>query len=322
MRWFQAGAFQPFFRGHAHLDTKRREPWVFGEPYTSHIRKAIRERYRLLPYIYTLFFESSISGMPIMRSMAHVFPELEETWAMDDQYMLGDAILVNPVTKKDASSWGVYLPPNEIWYDYETMLAVPPPGPGFAESRVHTIPVTLDKIPVFMRGGHLIFRKDRPRRSAAGMARDPYTLVIPLDEEEKASGLLYVDDGVSYDHMDTGRYVLKKFEYDNSVLSSRDVDIERELDAVTKLPYPAPMEENPESQIRIERIYLVGVHRKVKEVNLWMDNVKRPLYFMEHEGSKGSVVLIRDPKIPVGQADWKLEVVDGNKKAAKTKDEL
>ena len=47
---FQVGTFYPFFRGHAHLETARREPWLFGEPATSRIRTAIRERYvRLLP---------------------------------------------------------------------------------------------------------------------------------------------------------------------------------------------------------------------------------------------------------------------------------
>jgi hypothetical protein len=49
----QVGAFYPFFRGHAHQETKRREPWLFGEPHTGHIRDALRLRYNLLPYIYT-----------------------------------------------------------------------------------------------------------------------------------------------------------------------------------------------------------------------------------------------------------------------------
>lgn len=44
VRWMQAGAFQPFFRGHAHHDTKRKEPWVFGEPTTSYIRDAVMAR--------------------------------------------------------------------------------------------------------------------------------------------------------------------------------------------------------------------------------------------------------------------------------------
>lgn len=53
-----------FCRGHAHLDSKRREPWLLGEPYLSHIRNAIRMRYSFLPYIYTLFHENTLTGMP------------------------------------------------------------------------------------------------------------------------------------------------------------------------------------------------------------------------------------------------------------------
>lgn len=66
-RWYQLAAFQPFFRAHAHIETKRREPWLMGEPYTSHIRAAIRERYRLLPYWYTLFHIAHKTGAPPMR---------------------------------------------------------------------------------------------------------------------------------------------------------------------------------------------------------------------------------------------------------------
>ncbi len=54
-RWYQLGAYSPFFRGHAHLETLRREPWLFGEDTTRRVREAVRERYSLLPYLYTLF---------------------------------------------------------------------------------------------------------------------------------------------------------------------------------------------------------------------------------------------------------------------------
>jgi len=67
VRWYQSGAFYPFFRAHAHIDTKRREPWLFGEPYTSHIRDALRLRYQLLPAIYTTFYKSSVTGLPILK---------------------------------------------------------------------------------------------------------------------------------------------------------------------------------------------------------------------------------------------------------------
>ena len=62
VRWNQVATFYPFFRGHAHLEAKRREPWLFGEDATRQNRAAIRARYALLPYLYTLFWEAHTSG--------------------------------------------------------------------------------------------------------------------------------------------------------------------------------------------------------------------------------------------------------------------
>ena len=69
VRWYQTGAYQPFFRAHAHLDTPRREPWLFGPENTALIREAVRERYALLPYWYQLFYHAHRSGEPVMRSV-------------------------------------------------------------------------------------------------------------------------------------------------------------------------------------------------------------------------------------------------------------
>ena len=68
MRGYQAGAYQPFFRAHAHLDTPRREPWLFGPQNTALIRDAVRQRYALLPYWYLYFYQAHRSGQPVMRS--------------------------------------------------------------------------------------------------------------------------------------------------------------------------------------------------------------------------------------------------------------
>jgi alpha 1,3-glucosidase len=67
VRWYQSGAFHPFFRAHAHLDTKRREPYLFDEPTRGYIRDYLRLRYSLLPSWYTAFFHASLSGTPIIR---------------------------------------------------------------------------------------------------------------------------------------------------------------------------------------------------------------------------------------------------------------
>jgi mannosyl-oligosaccharide alpha-1,3-glucosidase len=67
VRWYQVGAFAPFFRAHAHIDTKRREPYLYDDPYKSILRDILRLRYSLLPVWYTAFREASVRGIPVLR---------------------------------------------------------------------------------------------------------------------------------------------------------------------------------------------------------------------------------------------------------------
>lgn len=114
VRWYQAGVFQPFFRGHAHIDTKRREPYLVPEPYRSMTLAALRERYALLPYWYTLFYETSNNGTPMMRPMFMEYPEDEALFATEDQFMMGDGIMVKPVTQEGATETNVYFPGDQV----------------------------------------------------------------------------------------------------------------------------------------------------------------------------------------------------------------
>jgi hypothetical protein len=87
--FLQAGAFQPFFRTHSHIDTKRREPWLFDEHTLLLIREALRKRYSFLPLWYTLFFEHAQDGAPVMRPLWVEYPSEVPTFTLDDEYLLG-----------------------------------------------------------------------------------------------------------------------------------------------------------------------------------------------------------------------------------------
>ncbi|ODM92921.1 Neutral alpha-glucosidase AB [Orchesella cincta] len=89
LRWYQTAAFQPFMRNHAHIETKRREPWLFGDQITSMIRSVVRKRYALLPYWYTLFYENEKTGMPPMRPLWLQYPDDVNTFPIQDQYLIG-----------------------------------------------------------------------------------------------------------------------------------------------------------------------------------------------------------------------------------------
>ncbi|KAL9128057.1 MAG: hypothetical protein Q9217_003196, partial [Psora testacea] len=215
-RWYQAGAFYPFMRGHAHIDTRRREPYLAGEPYTKIITQALRLRYQLLPAWYTAFHTASTTGAPIIRPHFYVHPSDVSGFALDDQFYLGDTgILAKPITTEGAESVDIYLPAGFTYYDYFTFKSYTGTGSAI------TLPAPLDKIPVLMQAGHVIPRKDRPRKSSGLMKWDPYTLLIVLDKDGKASGSLYIDDGESFNYQ-SGAYIHRKFDFINGQLSSSE----------------------------------------------------------------------------------------------------
>lgn len=89
VRWYQAAAYQPFFRSHAHIDTKRREPWLFGDESLNIIRDAVHARYSLLYYWYTLFYLNEKNGKAPMLPLWVEFPSETNLFDIDDQHMIG-----------------------------------------------------------------------------------------------------------------------------------------------------------------------------------------------------------------------------------------
>lgn len=102
----------PFYRGHAHLETKRREPWMFGDEVTAMVRDQVSTRYQLIPMWYTLFAQWAFAGLPIMRPLW--FHNLGDELAfkhVDDEYLLGEDILVRAVNRPGMKKAEVCLAP-------------------------------------------------------------------------------------------------------------------------------------------------------------------------------------------------------------------
>ncbi|KAJ3349709.1 hypothetical protein HDU83_000327 [Entophlyctis luteolus] len=215
-RWMQAAAFQPFYRGHAVSGSKMREPWRFGEPYTTLNRAAIRERYIIAPYLYTLFWESHMTGAPILRPMMWEFPNDVRTFDIDNAAMLGSALLVHPVVHAGAQAVEVYLPPSHIWYDYATFdVMAQSSGQG-----KFSVPTPFDKIPVFIKGGSILVQRETNCSSLALCDGMPYSLIVALDEMGSATGTLYSDDGHSFQHQTDGKYLILDYSFASGTLES------------------------------------------------------------------------------------------------------
>uniref|UniRef100_A0A8C6KRN9 Glucosidase II alpha subunit n=1 Tax=Nothobranchius furzeri TaxID=105023 RepID=A0A8C6KRN9_NOTFU len=216
VRWYQTGAYQPFFRAHAHLDTPRREPWLFGPENTALIREVIRQRYTFLPYWYQLFYHAYRTGEPVMRALWVEYPQDPATFAVDDEFLIGRDLLVHPVTEEGARGVTAFLPgKEEVWFDIHTFQK-------HNGAQNLYIPVTMSSIPVFQRGGSIIPRKLRVRRSSACMEHDPYTLFVALNTRRTAEGELYIDDGHTF-NFDNKEFIHRRLFFSNNVLSSVNV---------------------------------------------------------------------------------------------------
>ncbi|KAL3968546.1 C-type lectin domain family 4 member E [Sarotherodon galilaeus] len=211
VRWYQAAALQPFFRGHSANVTNRREPWLFGDEVTAAIRTVIQQRYSLLPYWYTLFHQAHTSALPPLRPLWVEFPEEESTFSVDSQYMLGGALLACPVTEPGIQEIKVLLPgSDDIWYDIHSALV-------YKGGRTLSLPVTLDTVPVFQRGGSVVCRSVGSCSCTAELRQLPLSVTVALDSQGTADGELYLDDGHSFRYRDRKAFCLRRF----SMLSGR-----------------------------------------------------------------------------------------------------
>lgn len=217
-RWYQVGIWVPFLRQHSHIETKRREPWTFNDETTQIIRETLQTRYSYLPLWYTLFREHEINGSPVVRPLWAHYPNETKTFAIDDQLLVGDAILVKSIHLPSVTETDVYLPGEGkvSWYDVDTLQE-------HRQAGVINVPVTIHKIPVFQRGGSIVPRKMRIRRSTVAMKNDPYTLVVIADDQGEAKGTLYVDDESSFDYR-LGKYLYLNLHLKGHRLSSALID--------------------------------------------------------------------------------------------------
>ncbi len=94
--WMALGAFYPFSRAHSMKGTKNQEPWSFGEEIEVVSRVAMQRRYRLLPYFYTLFYESSVNGMPVMRPAFFADIEDKNLRREEESFLLGNDLYIIP----------------------------------------------------------------------------------------------------------------------------------------------------------------------------------------------------------------------------------
>lgn len=201
-RWIQMAVFHPFFRTHSSGDHGDKEPWKFDQKYVKIVRRFIELRYELMPYIYSVFQHHVNSGFPMIRSLhleGHIDPE---TFFREEEFFLGDHIMICPVSEPGNKTRRMYLTAGR-WYNYWTDQLLE----GGLEITVDT---PLDQIPIFIKQGSIIPKQPKMQYVDQFVFDElslecykPFTL---------ATSTVYEDSGDGYNYLESDGFVKKTFE--------------------------------------------------------------------------------------------------------------
>ncbi len=204
IRWVaEFGSFCSIMRAHGH---DGREPWLYSTNAQGILRKYLKLRYKLFPYIYTSAWQGASEGIPMMRAMTLEYQNNPTAWSKQNQYFWGDWFLVAPALSESATNVSVWIPEGE-WYDYFK-------GTKYTGPAEIIVPAAIDEIPVFVKAGAII-----PMGPEIRYADELPLNEITLDIYPKLGATtytLYEDDGVTRDYMLNNAYALTQYDYSNS----------------------------------------------------------------------------------------------------------
>ncbi len=210
-RWIAVGAFTPFVRCHSMVNTRSAEPWAFGEEATEIARNYINLRYRLLPYLYSTFFEATQNGMPVVRSLAINYTHDANIYQSQyqNQYLFGQFILVAPMVSNQNIA-KIYLPQGK-WYCLYT-------DQKHEGSQAHLLETPKDKLPLFVQAGAIL-----PMQSVVQHTQQAPEPTLQLHLYANPNGQItnytyYEDDGTTYQHQQ-GEFYLRQMQYNPNTQS-------------------------------------------------------------------------------------------------------
>ena len=188
-RWIQLGAFYPFSRSHTIIGSVGQELYLWESVATS-ARAALGLRYRLLPFFYTLMFESHTKGSPIARPLFFAFPKDPLTLNVSNQFLLGNSVMVSPVVLPKVISVKAYFPKG-TWYNLFDYSKIESAG------RYVNLAAPVDRINVHIHEGAIVPMQENELTSTL-VRGTPFTLLVSFSDVKAygfARGKLFLDSG-------------------------------------------------------------------------------------------------------------------------------
>ncbi|XP_006432805.2 lysosomal alpha-glucosidase [Citrus clementina] len=192
-RWMGIGAMFPFCRGHTESDAIDHEPWSFGEECEEVCRLALKRRYRLLLHIYTLFYMAHTTGTLVASPTFFADPEDLTLRKLENSFLLGPVLVCASTLPDQRSDKLQHALPKGIWQSFD-----------FEDSHP-------DLPFLYLRGGSILPLGPPHQHVGESKRSDDLTLLVALDENGKAKGVLFEDDGDGYGFTE-GQYLLTQYE--------------------------------------------------------------------------------------------------------------
>lgn len=248
-----------------------------------------------------------MQGLPILRPLwYHNLTDWPSYARVDNHFLVGEALTVRAITEAGAQSLDTYLPPG-IWFDYWNEHAEPRHG-----GKAFSVVPDHQHVPVFVRNGHVLFKKLRPRRSALTMESDPYTVVVYGDS---ARGRVYIDDGQSHDFQE-GVFIYDELEFDGSSLRSRPATLPAFSGGTTGTSAESrrPPSSPPSAGLRVERLTLVGLSKRPSGARVvsggGRDSKELQVEVESVAGGSLWTATVRDPAVHLGPPNaWSIDLI-------------
>ena len=265
-RWIQLGVFHPFCRTHSSGHHGDQEPWAFDPGVTDIARKFINLRYRLLPYLYTMFYEYIQNGTPLLKPLVYFDQDDPQTHYRTDEFVFGHQILVCPVLEPNAKGRRMYIP-RGTWYNYWSKL----PVEGGKEQWVDA---DVDSMPLFVKAGAIIPKY--PIQQYVGEKKLEQIELEVYYALGKNQSDVYEDAQDGYD------YTKERYSFRTFKMSGRKNDwiIQQHKRGTYVTPYDT------------YRIHLIGLPFKIKDIEL--DNTKVSLESVQYDDETCSLIVQKD----------------------------
>jgi alpha-glucosidase len=254
-RWMQLGVFHPFCRTHSSGDHGEQEPWSFGEEVVDVVRKFVELRYRLLPYLYTMFWKYVNEGIPLLKPLVYFDQEDPHTYYRTDEFIFGEQILVCPILEPNVLGRRVYVPKGS-WYNMWNSEKI-------EGGKEHWIATGFEEIPVLIKAGAVI-PKYPVQQYVGQLAIDELTLDIyyKLGDEQTQ---VYEDAQDGYDYS-KGHFSLLTFQVTGTE-QKLQVELQNEGDF-----------ESPYNQFKINVIGLPfqATRVRIDEEEMFLESLQEP----------------------------------------------